>query len=597
MKLSVSVLSAIASSTSASSFIGEYATTTRYTQRSVEKTCSPQIPDLGQSNTCGEGTFDHESTCDITCDATGVTIEQTCSCYTSWGPIMMPRPNCVWEGQKHSNCAANEDSQPNVPAEHSRGLEDFANVPPAKFTVVASTTTAPPVGGNCPDLGAISFGLWKCKGQTENGIENGGMCAAVCNDGFKFGFPNAKYGVYHCQCVDGGNDCRWKQPAGLIEKAKKMKPDLVTAVSSLAWDTSVIFGESIIPTCSFIEHKPDKVCSKVPDIENGFFRCSKGHANGSGCVLTCDQGFVASGYKGARPKVKCSVRKGGWSQSLENMSCIANADAIEDDLSIVDNSFCPSAHDQFDVIPSLTFLSEFEYSNDAIDGLYPMGTKLMINQCDHGWIPVKFGGKGAAVCHCKRGNCKWKKFTASKFGCQPDIEFISQQDPNANVDQILSLMESGSLEAVGEMIESIFEGDGPRAIADHQSFIVEQAAEKSQAKKERFELLGLDMHGIGKGEAKKETIKAAWEKVRAERKQERKAERQAALLNAPKVCGDYDFDPATTHKPKCSGDSAGDFCNIRCKKSYSFDERKGQTSYCTCNKRNVCKWSDVPNCN
>ena len=74
-----SVFSAIASSTSASSFIGEYATTTRYTQRSVEKTCSPRIPDLGQSNTCGEGTFDHESTCDITCDATSVTIEQTCS--------------------------------------------------------------------------------------------------------------------------------------------------------------------------------------------------------------------------------------------------------------------------------------------------------------------------------------------------------------------------------------------------------------------------------------------------------------------------------------------------------------------------------------
>lgn len=58
-------------------------------------------------------------------------------------------------------------------------------------------------------------------------------------------------------------------------------------------------------------------------------------------------------------------------------------------------------------------------------------------------------------------------------------------------------MESGSLDAVGEMIASIF--DGPRAIADHQSFIVEQAAEKAQAKKERFDMLGLDMHGIGKG--------------------------------------------------------------------------------------------------
>ena len=124
-----SVLSAIASSTSASSFIGEYATTTRYTQRSVEKTCSPQVPDLGQSNTCDEGTFDHDSTCDITCDATGVTIEQTCSCYTSWGPIMMPRPDCIWEGQTHSNCVAVEDTKPNVPVEHSRGIEDFANIP------------------------------------------------------------------------------------------------------------------------------------------------------------------------------------------------------------------------------------------------------------------------------------------------------------------------------------------------------------------------------------------------------------------------------------------------------------------------------------
>ena len=55
-----------------------------------------------------------------------------------------------------------------------------------------------------------------------------------------------------------------------------------------------------------------------------------------------------------------------------------------------------------------------------------MGTKLMINACDLGWMPIKFGGKGA-ICHCKRGNCKWKKFTASKFGCEPDIEFISDQ--------------------------------------------------------------------------------------------------------------------------------------------------------------------------
>ena len=60
-------------------------------------------------------------------------------------------------------------------------------------------------------------------------------------------------------------------------------------------------------------------------------------------------------------------------------------------------------------------------------------------------------------------------------------------------------MESGSLDAVGELIASTFYGDGPRALADHQSFIVEQAAEKAQAKKERFDMLGLDMHGIGKG--------------------------------------------------------------------------------------------------
>ena len=156
-----------------------------------------------------------------------------------------------------------------------------------------------------------------------------------------------------------------------------------------------------------------------------------------------------------------------------------------------------------------------------------MGTKLMINACDLGWMPIKFGGKGA-ICHCKRGNCKWKKFTASKFGCEPDIEFISNQaigftkfifhsisgvlaesdlfhrrkpwkDSNANVDEILSLVADGSLDAAGDIIASIFGGDGPRLVADHQSFIVEQAAEKAQAKKDRFDMLGLDMHGIGKG--------------------------------------------------------------------------------------------------
>ena len=41
----------------------------------------------------------------------------------------MPRPDCVWEGQQHSNCAAVEDTQPNVPVDGARGLEDFANVP------------------------------------------------------------------------------------------------------------------------------------------------------------------------------------------------------------------------------------------------------------------------------------------------------------------------------------------------------------------------------------------------------------------------------------------------------------------------------------
>ena len=41
----------------------------------------------------------------------------------------MPRPDCIWEGQTHSNCVAVEDTKPNVPAEHSRGIEDFANIP------------------------------------------------------------------------------------------------------------------------------------------------------------------------------------------------------------------------------------------------------------------------------------------------------------------------------------------------------------------------------------------------------------------------------------------------------------------------------------
>ena len=49
------------------------------------------------------------------------------------------------------------------------------------------------------------------------------------------------------------------------------------------------------------------------------------------------------------------------------MSCVSNADAIEDDLSIVDNSFCPAAHDQVDVIPSLDFVSDFEYSNGKLN--------------------------------------------------------------------------------------------------------------------------------------------------------------------------------------------------------------------------------------
>ena len=42
---------------------------------------------------------------------------------------MMPRPDCVWEGQKHSNCAVIEDTKSNVPIDGARGLEDFANLP------------------------------------------------------------------------------------------------------------------------------------------------------------------------------------------------------------------------------------------------------------------------------------------------------------------------------------------------------------------------------------------------------------------------------------------------------------------------------------
>ena len=48
------------------------------------------------------------------------------------------------------------------------------------------------------------------------------------------------------------------------------------------------------------------------------------------------------------------------------MSCVANADAIENDLSVVGSSFCPSAHDQLDRIPSLGFVSDFEYSNGKL---------------------------------------------------------------------------------------------------------------------------------------------------------------------------------------------------------------------------------------
>ena len=64
---------------------------------------------------------------------------------------------------------------------------------------------------------------------------------------------------------------------------------------------------------------------------------------------------------------------------------------------------------------------------DAIEGLFPMGTKLMINACDLGWVPIKFGRGKGVICHCKQGNCRWKKLNSKHFGCQPDIDFIADQ--------------------------------------------------------------------------------------------------------------------------------------------------------------------------
>ena len=52
------------------------------------------------------------------------------------------------------------------------------------------------------------------------------------------------------------------------------------------------------------------------------------------------------------------------------MYCIANDDAIGGDLDIVDSSFCPAAHNQFDVVPSLKFVSDFDYSNGMTDIFY-----------------------------------------------------------------------------------------------------------------------------------------------------------------------------------------------------------------------------------
>ena len=65
------------------------------------------------------------------------------------------------------------------------------------------------------------------------------------------------------------------------------------------------------------------------------------------------------------------------------MSCVANADAIANDLSVVGSSFCPSAHDQLDKIPSLGFVSDFEYSNGKLSTEFPFNPTLNLSKFSH----------------------------------------------------------------------------------------------------------------------------------------------------------------------------------------------------------------------
>ena len=72
------------------------------------------------------------------------------------------------------------------------------------------------------------------------------------------------------------------------------------------------------------------------------------------------------------------------------------------------------------------------------------------------------------------------------------------------------------------------------------------------------------------GPARREKIKEARQEYRKGKSEERKEARQEALASKPRICGDRQYDEATQHPPKCTGNNAGDVCHVRCKKSKYF---------------------------
>ena len=315
-----------------------------------------------------------------------------CSCYDLLGGFIAIFTGCKWKGL-HGQCiTATVSSTPRTTTSTTTTTSSTTTTTPTTSRTTTSTTTTTKLepSKTCGDQHLYDInGKWFCNEDT---VQKGTLCELKCKASF---FASDLKMKRRCTCNAQGN-CKWNYKEVECTTTSTQPPPTTT-------------------------QDPSLVCGPLND-DNGYWKCNKGDAKGSRCVLMC-----FGGYEQKRTAKRCVCKTNNpesCSWRGQDRQCIAISGFST---------------------PAPTYDQVCEAIGTDENGIWDCTNGNTINsacqlKCSSGYRVNSISNKRKCKCSDKNERCSWNRYPIK---CVPEdtyVEFASNIPTFTETDKCTELV-------------------------------------------------------------------------------------------------------------------------------------------------------------